>query len=1125
MRTHAIVAILLLVGATTPAFAQTSGRLQVEKLRAKYPRTQRVYATGAKASSSYGRGYMASEVVGPPNVFPRFKDGKGAWACKDKRSKSEWLEVTFPSTAAKALIVFETWKPDGITKILIGNKVVYKAGAYRSRGRALGLCVEFGGALTITKVRIELDPTRVSYYPEIDAVALVPVGGAAAPSPSGEAKPPAGGVSAQANVAKALVLITAVEKGYPTLKNGDVPAANVFLKKIKAANALLGACKDRRALAWQEAYRRSRAVDANIRAVAGRRPAAGSTPTVKRPAAGGAEEPNVTKARVLIEAAEKGASTLKDGDIPAGNVLLAKVKEAFALLSACTDRRSPAFKKAVTRVKAVQTKIFVSVRRRPGAGSTPTAKKPPAQGAVDPQVAQALAELDLAEAGLAKLEDGDKAQASALLKRVITAKGLLNATKSRTQEWFSAWNRSSTLYNGIQRVGRKRKKTTGSAAGDEKRLVQARAMLDAIERKLASLKAGDVGARDALQAEFDSARQVLKGCRFRHRKTYAAELRRYSRLTDKMSNAFDGLDPEKLAIKAMGPPTNRGPAIGEAVFFGNEVFAMRTGAEVMVFATGAVASSQRGRASAYSSAQATGAPNVFPSFVSSQKAWAPRSSDTKLEWLEVGFPKTLTRCVYIYQNKGTHRIRLISDQSGAVLVGDTAKMKRESNTAQVLCITLPKAREIDRLWIGVNAKPRTGRSDGAQIDAVALGAKGMNDGGAVFTKANSKALALLVRDLESARSWVAKTVKKQRTFLLKGSDDLWMLDNVRAMRKKLKGTIENHRSPQVLKFLADVAALEAEINQHGVVGRKELLALGKDPMAQAEAHGQFIQTKRKKHNRIYIKVPKAWTPEAYSAFGKEYRVIIGKLKKSLDYLERVQRWVPKANLPFLKSWKRELSALPYPVGGDIEVATKAQAIDPRNSDTKALQAMARNRKAGGHAHYKYTKAIEALKVASAFETSYLGKPSDTVVSMSHDLITRRKALDTFIEAQIATERWEYPKGSASLIKIAKGMFKDSLRMGIVSPVETKSGTRESRSLVDTTQAGGGMVRKRYRITSTPYKYKFFRVAVATADPERPGYARVVLYWTQYNITGGRTRGKWYWSSKAEKQVMLVKNLP
>jgi hypothetical protein len=570
MRTLAIVTFSLLVFAGSPATAQTSERLGVEQLRVKYPRKQRVYATGAKASSSYGRGYMASEVVGPPNVFPRFKDGKNAWACKDKRSNAEWLEVTFPPTKAKALIVFETWKPDGITKILIGDTVVYKAGAYRRRGKAQGLCVEFGGVLTITKVRIELNPTRVSYYPEIDAVALVPAGGATPPPSggpkplSGGPKPPAAGGAVQANVTKALVLIAAVEKGYPALKNGDVPAANVLLKKIKAANDLLGACTDRSASAWRDAYRRSRAVDANIRSVAARRPAAGSTPTAKRPTAGGAEQPNVTKARVLIAAAEKGASTLKDGDVPAANLLLGKIKKAFALLTACPDRSRPAFKQAVKRAETVQTKILASARRRPGAGSTPTAETPPA---------------------------------------------------------------------------------STSNSDDEKGLVKGRSMLDAIETKLASLKAGDVGARDALQAEFNSVHEVLKRCRFRHRKTYHAELRRYSRLTDKMSNAFDGLDPEKLAIKAMGPPTSRGPAIGEAVSFDPEMFGMRTGAEVLVFATGAVASSSYAKGGGYSSAQATGAPNVFPEYIRSKNSWAPHYNDTHTQWLEVAFPKTLTRCV------------------------------------------------------------------------------------------------------------------------------------------------------------------------------------------------------------------------------------------------------------------------------------------------------------------------------------------------------------------------------------------------------------------------------------------------------------------------------------------------
>jgi hypothetical protein len=112
-----------------------------------------------------------------------------------------------------------------------------------------------------------------------------------------------------------------------------------------------------------------------------------------------------------------------------------------------------------------------------------------------------------------------------------------------------------------------------------------------------------------------------------------------------MSNAFDGLDPEKLAIKAMGPPTSRGPAIGEAVSFDPEMFGMRTGAEVLVFATGAVASSSYAKGGGYSSAQATGAPNVFPEYIRSKNSWAPHYNDTHTQWLEVAFPKTLTRCV------------------------------------------------------------------------------------------------------------------------------------------------------------------------------------------------------------------------------------------------------------------------------------------------------------------------------------------------------------------------------------------------------------------------------------------------------------------------------------------------
>lgn len=64
----------------------------------------------AAASSSFGGGWSAETILGPPRVFPRTGDIVGAWAPKPRTSHVEWIEAFYPSGAPPigSVRVFET---------------------------------------------------------------------------------------------------------------------------------------------------------------------------------------------------------------------------------------------------------------------------------------------------------------------------------------------------------------------------------------------------------------------------------------------------------------------------------------------------------------------------------------------------------------------------------------------------------------------------------------------------------------------------------------------------------------------------------------------------------------------------------------------------------------------------------------------------------------------------------------------------------------------------------------------------------------------------------------------------------------------------------------------------------
>ncbi len=121
----------------------------------------------------------ASDVLGPPDVFPLSGDRDGAWASAATDGGEEWVTVRFPSPVRAASIVWlETFNPGAVSRI----DDVSDGGATTLWRGVMPAPTESVSApeltlLTprmITAVRIVLDTRRVAGWNEIDAIGLIP---------------------------------------------------------------------------------------------------------------------------------------------------------------------------------------------------------------------------------------------------------------------------------------------------------------------------------------------------------------------------------------------------------------------------------------------------------------------------------------------------------------------------------------------------------------------------------------------------------------------------------------------------------------------------------------------------------------------------------------------------------------------------------------------------------------------------------------------------------------------------------------------------------------------------------------------------------------------------------------
>ncbi|MBW2277648.1 MAG: hypothetical protein JRF63_09170 [Deltaproteobacteria bacterium] len=139
-----------------------------------------VWAAGqAQASSSYGSAqWCPASANRAPDVFPAHQDNGRAWASRNPDAGQEWLQLQFPLTTARAVVVVETFHPGALIRIDdLSNPnapVVLWEGSTTPIQSSRVLSLELPAPRNITTLRLVADTSRVSGWYAVDAVGLVP---------------------------------------------------------------------------------------------------------------------------------------------------------------------------------------------------------------------------------------------------------------------------------------------------------------------------------------------------------------------------------------------------------------------------------------------------------------------------------------------------------------------------------------------------------------------------------------------------------------------------------------------------------------------------------------------------------------------------------------------------------------------------------------------------------------------------------------------------------------------------------------------------------------------------------------------------------------------------------------
>jgi DNA-directed RNA polymerase subunit RPC12/RpoP len=138
-----------------------------------------VWAYGAQASTAYGSTqWTAAAANGPPEVYPAHRDDGRAWAPLLADGGQEWIQVQFMPTAARAIVVVETFHPGALVRIddlsVPSAPVVLWEGSTTAIQSSRVLSLELPAPRNITILRLVADTSRVAGWYAIDAVGLVP---------------------------------------------------------------------------------------------------------------------------------------------------------------------------------------------------------------------------------------------------------------------------------------------------------------------------------------------------------------------------------------------------------------------------------------------------------------------------------------------------------------------------------------------------------------------------------------------------------------------------------------------------------------------------------------------------------------------------------------------------------------------------------------------------------------------------------------------------------------------------------------------------------------------------------------------------------------------------------------
>jgi hypothetical protein len=127
--------------------------------------------------------WAATQVLGPPNVFPRHGDLPQAWASRLPDGPAEWIAVEFARASPIAeVVVYETFNPGSIARVALTAEdgsvhdvpvepAEVEASPEGSAVRRFRLpCT----AYRVRSVRLELDTAQVAGWNEIDAIGVVP---------------------------------------------------------------------------------------------------------------------------------------------------------------------------------------------------------------------------------------------------------------------------------------------------------------------------------------------------------------------------------------------------------------------------------------------------------------------------------------------------------------------------------------------------------------------------------------------------------------------------------------------------------------------------------------------------------------------------------------------------------------------------------------------------------------------------------------------------------------------------------------------------------------------------------------------------------------------------------------